>query len=63
MSGDRAMEPNTYIHPHRHPQTWEGVADTTSWPFVVLQFNNDGVVTQRPLLGEETKVLEMPALT
>jgi len=31
--------------------------------FVVPKFNNDGVVTQRTLLGEETKVPEMPALT
>lgn len=30
--------------------------------FVVLQFNDDGVVTQRTLLGEETKVLEMRPL-
>ena len=39
-----------------------GIADAAA-RFVVLQFNDDGVVTQRTLLGEETKVLEMPAFT
>ncbi|CAI1079306.1 WbuC family cupin fold metalloprotein [Serratia grimesii] len=57
-----AMEPGTYIRPHRHPQTWE-LLTPLSGRFVVLQFNEDGVVTQRTLLGEETKVLEMPAYT
>lgn len=31
--------------------------------FVVLQLNNDGVVTKHTLLEEETKVLKIPALT
>ncbi|KFK93645.1 MULTISPECIES: WbuC family cupin fold metalloprotein [unclassified Serratia (in: enterobacteria)] len=57
-----AMEPGTYIRPHRHPQTWELLTPLRG-RFVVLQFNDDGVVTQRTLLGEETKVLEMPAST
>ena len=57
-----AMEPGTYIRPHRHPQTWELLTKLRG-RFVVLQFNDDGVVTQRTLLGEETKVLEMPAFT
>jgi len=57
-----AMEPGTYIRPHRHPQTWE-LLTALRGRFVVLQFNDDGVVTQRTLLGEETKVLEMPAST
>lgn len=57
-----AMEPGTYIRPHRHPQTWELLTPLRG-RFVVLQFNDDGVVTQRTLLGEETKVLEMPAFT
>ncbi|MHA7844842.1 WbuC family cupin fold metalloprotein [Serratia sp. D1N4] len=57
-----AMEPGTYIRPHRHPQTWELLTPLRG-RFVVLQFNEDGVVTQRTLLGEETKVLEMPAST
>lgn len=56
------MEPGTYIRPHRHPQTWELLTPLRG-RFVVLQFNDDGVVTQRTLLGEETKVLEMPAFT
>lgn len=57
-----AMEPGTYIRPHRHPQTWELLTPLRG-RFVVLQFDQDGVVTQRTLLGEETKVLEMPAFT
>lgn len=57
-----AMEPGTYIRPHRHPQTWELLTPLRG-RFVVLQFNEEGVVTQRTLLGEETKVLEMPAFT
>ncbi|VTR50086.1 Uncharacterised protein [Serratia fonticola] len=57
-----AMEPGTYIRPHRHPQTWELLTPLRG-RFVVLQFNDEGVVTQRTLLGEETKVLEMPAFT
>ena len=56
-----AMEPGTYIRPHRHPQT--ELLTKLRGRFVVLQFNDDGVVTQRTLLGEETKVLEMPAFT
>ncbi|PVZ86399.1 cupin fold metalloprotein, WbuC family [Serratia sp. S1B] len=57
-----AMEPGTYIRPHRHPQTWE-LLTSLSGRFVVLQFDDNGVITQRTLLGEETKVLEMPAAT
>ncbi|HIE4391740.1 TPA: WbuC family cupin fold metalloprotein [Serratia liquefaciens] len=57
-----AMEPGTYIRPHRHPQTWELLTPLRG-RFVVLQFNEKGVLTQRTLLGEETKVLEMPAFT
>ncbi|OZT15122.1 WbuC family cupin fold metalloprotein, partial [Serratia marcescens] len=45
-----AMEPGTYIRPHRHPQTWELLTPLRG-RFVVLQFNDDGVVTQRTLLG------------
>lgn len=57
-----AMEPGTYIRPHRHPQTWELLTPLRG-RFVVLQFDEQGVVTHRTLLGEETKVLEMPAFT
>jgi cupin fold WbuC family metalloprotein len=57
-----AMEPGTYIRPHRHPHTWELLTPLRG-RFVVLQFDEQGVVTQRTLLGEETKVLEMNAAT
>jgi cupin fold WbuC family metalloprotein len=57
-----AMEPGTYIRPHRHPQTWE-LLTPLHGRFVVLQFNDDGAITHRTLLGDETKVLEMPANT
>lgn len=56
-----AMEPGTYIRPHRHPQTWELLIPLRG-RFVVLQFDHQGVVTQRTLLGATTKVLEIPAL-
>lgn len=57
-----AMEPGTYIRPHRHPQTWELLTPLRG-RFVVLQFNDAAVVTQRTLLGEESKVLEIAAFT
>lgn len=57
-----AMEPGTYIRPHRHNHTWELLTPLRG-RFVVLQFNPQGEVTQRTLLGEEAQVLEMPAGT
>lgn len=35
-----AMEPGTYIRPHRHPQTWELLTPLRG-RFVVLQFNDE----------------------
>ncbi|MEI2267644.1 WbuC family cupin fold metalloprotein [Erwinia sp. CGal63] len=57
-----AMEPGTYIRPHRHPQTWE-LLTPLKGRFVVLQFNDAGEVTDRTLLGEEVLLQEMPAFT
>ncbi|KGT87781.1 protein WbuC [Erwinia typographi] len=57
-----AMEPGTYIRPHRHPQTWE-LLTPLKGRFVVLQFDESGKVTQRTLLGDEVLVQEMPAFT
>jgi cupin fold WbuC family metalloprotein len=69
-----AMEPGTYIRPHRHTQTWELLTPLRG-RFVVLQFNDEGRVIHRTLLGqtsgsnetsvteEITQVLEMPAST
>ncbi|WP_279029665.1 WbuC family cupin fold metalloprotein [Gibbsiella quercinecans] len=56
-----AMEPGTYVRPHRHPQTWELLAPLCG-RFVVLQFDDGGTVTSRTLLGDEIKVLELPVL-
>lgn len=55
-----AMEPDTLIRPHRHPQTWELLFPLRG-RFVVLCFDDGGVVTARDVLGEATALLEMPA--
>ena len=55
-----AMEPDTYVRPHRHPHTWE-LLYPLSGRFVVLHFDDAGVVTARSVLGEEAAVLETPA--
>ena len=55
-----AMEPDTLILPHRHPQTWE-VLTALRGRFTVLVFNDAGRVTWRAVLGEDTGVVEIPA--
>ena len=55
-----AMEPDTLIRPHRHRQTWELLLPLRG-RFIVLFFDDDGVVTGRALLGADTALLEMPA--
>lgn len=55
-----AMEPGTYIRPHRHPQSWELLTPLRG-RFVVLQFDDHGAVIRRIMLGEENRLLEMPA--
>lgn len=55
-----AMEPGTYVRVHRHPQTWELLTPLTG-RFVVLHFDETGVVTARTILGEDAAVLETPA--
>jgi len=57
-----AMEPGTYIRPHRHLQTWELLTPLRG-RFVVLQFDDNGKVLSRTLLGEGAQLLEMPAGT
>ncbi|HDN2672217.1 TPA: WbuC family cupin fold metalloprotein [Klebsiella michiganensis] len=57
-----AMEPGTYVRPHRHPHTFE-LLTSLSGRFVVLTFDDAGNVTERVVLGEECKVLEMAAGT
>ncbi|WP_432700041.1 WbuC family cupin fold metalloprotein [Kluyvera cryocrescens] len=57
-----AMEPGTYVRPHRHPHTFELLLPL-SGRFVVLNFDDRGTVTDRAVLGETCTVLEMAAGT
>jgi cupin fold WbuC family metalloprotein len=54
-----AMEPDTYIRPHVHRSTWE-LLTALRGRFIVLQFDADGVVVDRAVLGEEASVIETP---
>ncbi|MHB1677593.1 MAG: WbuC family cupin fold metalloprotein [Sulfuriferula sp.] len=54
-----AMEPGTVIRPHRHFQTWE-LLTALRGRFIVLLFDDNGVVTQRVMLGEHCLVQETP---
>lgn len=59
-----ALEPGTYVRPHRH-------ADSGRWELfvrlrgraVVLAFNGDGVVVERQELSSTAPVIEIPAGT
>lgn len=55
-----AMEPGTYIRPHRHRHTFELLLPLKG-RFVVLNFDDNGVVTRRVVLGETCTALEMEA--
>lgn len=57
-----AMEPGTYIRPHRHRHTFELLLPLKG-RFVVLNFDDHGVVTRRVVLGETCTALEMEAGT
>ena len=57
-----AMEPNTFVRPHRHPHTWEMLYPLRG-RFIVLHFDELGTVTDRTILGEDCSVLENPAGT
>ncbi len=57
-----AMEPATYVRPHRHSNTWEMLTSLRG-RFVVLLFDDQGTVTSRTVLGEECRVIEFPAGT
>lgn len=54
-----AMEPDTFIRPHRHTHTWEMLFPLKG-RFAVLTFSDDGFVTDRIVLGEDIAVLEIP---
>ncbi|QWV98936.1 WbuC family cupin fold metalloprotein [Geomonas nitrogeniifigens] len=55
-----AMEPDTYIRPHHHRQTWE-ILIPLRGRFVVLTFDDGGVVIERAVLGEGGFAVEIPA--
>lgn len=55
-----AMEPDTLILPHRHTHTWELLIPLRG-RFVVLCFDDSGMVSDRVELGSDTAILEMPA--
>jgi len=55
-----AMEPATYVRPHRHPHTWELLFPLCG-RFIVLHFDERGTVTERTVLGEDSSVVENPA--
>jgi cupin fold WbuC family metalloprotein len=55
-----AMEPDTVVFPHRHPQTFELLYPLRG-RFLVLHFDEQGTVTQRKVLGDDCAVIENPA--
>ncbi|WP_283149498.1 WbuC family cupin fold metalloprotein [Silvimonas soli] len=55
-----AMEPGTYVRPHRHPHTWE-LLFPLQGRFLVLHFDEAGKVIDRAILGEGAAILETPA--
>lgn len=55
-----AMEPDTYVRPHRHPHTWE-LLYPLAGRFAVLHFDEAGTLTDRTVLGAESRVIETPA--
>ncbi len=55
-----AMEPDTYVRPHRHPHTWELLYPLRG-RFVVLHFDEVGAVVARTVLGGDSAVVENPA--
>lgn len=55
-----AMEPDTFVRPHRHPHTWELLFPLRG-RFLVLHFDESGTVAERTLLGEDCSLLENPA--
>ncbi|WP_316677823.1 WbuC family cupin fold metalloprotein [uncultured Tolumonas sp.] len=57
-----AMEPDTYVKPHRHKNTWEYIMIVSgSCDFIV--FNSKGVITDTVLLGDTTKAVEIESNT
>lgn len=57
-----AMEPDTFVRPHRHSHSWELLLPLRG-RFIVLCFDDAGTVTSRTQLGEDTALIEMPENT
>jgi cupin fold WbuC family metalloprotein len=58
-----AMEPGTYVRPHRHTATWELLCPLRG-SFDLILFDEQGVVSARHRLGSDgAAVFEMPAAT
>jgi cupin fold WbuC family metalloprotein len=59
-----AIEPGSYVRPHRHPgpARWELMA-VVAGRFILLIFDDDGVVQERVELNAETPVAEIPSAT
>ena len=57
-----AMEPDTYVRPHRHPHTWE-MLHPLAGRFVVLEFDEAGTVLSRTLLGAAESKSDEPNLS
>lgn len=58
-----SMEPDTYVRPHRHPQTWELYLPLRGG-FKVVLFDDAGSVTDCILIGRDGLVAyELPANT
>jgi len=57
-----AMEPATYVRPHRHQHTWE-LLFPLKGRFIVLCFDESGTLTERTVLGEASRVVEIPGST
>lgn len=57
-----AMEPGTFVRPHRHTHSWELLTPLRG-RFLVLLFDEAGAVTSRTVLGQDCQALELPAHT
>ena len=58
-----AMEPDTYVRPHRHRNSWE-LLNVLRGAFEVIIFDEQGDITERIRLSQDhVRVLEMPAGT
>lgn len=55
-----AMEPGTYIRAQYHAHTWE-LLYALAGRFLVLNFDDQGVVTQRLVLGPDCPIVEIPS--